>query len=157
MNGKHCSLKFHSFNEYFLKRFLEELNLRTSYHSLLWQQFSWPSHTQDSHGLKFWFMDLWKFTCHKERNCLLSRRDIIRMWFWNHSATNLLQRREKPVGGIPSDCNKKDESCQKAVILTEKWHYKYLDMVQNIADNCIASLGLYSHWIRKLYHFIKRA
>ena len=27
-------------------------------------------------------------------------------------------------------------------------------MVQNIAENCIASLGLYSHWIRKLYHFI---
>lgn len=67
---------------------------------------------------------------------------------------NRLQRKREACRSIPSDCNKKDESCQKAVILTEKWHYKYVDMVQNIAENCIASLGLYSHWIRKLYHFI---
>lgn len=37
VSGKYCSLKFHSFNEYFLKSFLETLNLGTSYHSLHWQ------------------------------------------------------------------------------------------------------------------------
>lgn len=139
----------------FWKDFWRSKIFGTSYHSLLWQQFSWPSHTQDSHGLKFWFMDLWKFTCHKERNCsTVKKRHYSESWFEITMLQNRLQRKREACRSIPSDCNKKDESCQKAVILTEKWHYKYVDMVQNIADNCIASLGLYSHWIRKLYHFI---
>lgn len=32
--------------------------------------------------------------------------------------------------------------------------HKCIDIVQNIPDICIASLGLYSHWIRKQHHFI---
>ena len=74
MNGKHCSLKFHSFNEYFLKRFLEELNLGNqlpfftlttvqlaqSYTRLIWT--------------KIRVMDIWKFTCHKERNCPIFKK-----------------------------------------------------------------------------------
>lgn len=108
-------------------RFLEKLNLRTSFLVLHWQQLNGSSPTLCSSGLKFWFFA--RNPCLlKKAVAPLSRRDWTPQSYHDLSSQcckNCIWKREAGVN-IASDCSTKDVGCQKIVLLTEKWHINAL-------------------------------